>query len=160
MRAKRWGVSRGPSKTKYARRQRGRGRMAFYASRPCDVEAALLQLAQEFPSSTVIQLALQWLPIHQGRVQVMHLGHKADPGGRRLPDDLDAAPGCEGHHKDIDSRLGGLGTWYVALGRILQRRLRRILRQRADAQWQALTPEQRAAWDAKAAAENAERRAA
>lgn len=158
MRATRWGVSRGPSKTKYARRQRGRGRMAFYASRPCDVEAALVQLAGE-ANNVCVTIAVGMLGRCRGAVQVMHLGHKADPGGRRLPDDLDAASGCEGHHKDIDSRLGGLGPWYVALGRLLQRRLRRILRERADGEWRALTDEQRAAWEAKAAAEHAARRA-
>lgn len=135
--------------TKHGRRRRGWGRMAYLASRPCDVIAAFIDL---LGVDVVANMVLVPGP-HSGKGEVMHLGNKADPGGRRREDDDDTAKGCKGHHVEIDGDLGGLGRWYVALGREMQHAFRKRLIDRATAAWEALTPEQRADWDARAAAE-------
>lgn len=135
---------RGPSKTAYGRRERGLGRMAFIRSLPCGVPDAF----------SVIGGSLVGAPTPgpcDGGVQCMHLGWKADPGGRRKPGDTDTAPGCELHHAESGTKLGGLGKWYVALGRDGQRALRAELVAQATAAWDALTDAERARWNEMAA---------
>lgn len=147
----------------HSRRTRAWGKMAFLRTRGCDVRGALISLAQEAPVGEEMDrwvTALEALPPCRGGTQVMHLGWKADPGGRRQAHDADTAGGCELHHAEMGTKLGGLGTWYVGLGREGQRILRRRLQDRGQAAWDALAPEERAEWDRRAEADRAARRRA
>lgn len=130
-----------PRKTKHARREREWGRMAYAHTWPCDVHEAFVEEFGLLFSS----LALIHPGPCSGRRQYMHL-HLEDDGGVRPPDHQGAI-GCEGHHKDIDGKVGGKGRWYVTLFADGQLRLKRRLVTRQRARWDALTPEQRAYWN-------------
>lgn len=132
--------------TKHARRERQFGKMAFLATRPCDVVPAFWEVVLALP-----EYEGQAPGPCRGRVEVMHLREHAQQ--HRASEDR-VAPGCgHQHHKDIDGKVGGRGPWWVALGRELQAKLKDALSARATAAWMALSPEERAGWDAKAAAQ-------
>lgn len=139
-----------PKGTKHRRRPRELGRMLFYSGLWC----MLRRLARNGnipPANVAIIMS------YGGPIEVAHLGDRGATGSggwRRAPDRL-TAPLSRDAHRAIDGKVGGKAPWYVALGREGQRELRRLLVLFADNYWQMLTPEGRAEWDRKAAAERA-----
>jgi hypothetical protein len=165
LRARRWGVHRRPrspwttellalpkpvtpKKNKHARRERLWGKMMFLKTQACMVLEAFWD---EFTNEDVAAAGAPTIPTpcSSRRIQVMHLRKEAS---QARPDDERTASGCEGHHHGIDGDLGGRDPWYVVLGRVRQRRFRDRLAALGNAAWLALSPEERADWDARAAA--------
>jgi len=144
LRAKRWGVSRGPSKTKHARRPRNFARMAFVKTLPCGLADAFFVVAGGLVGAPQPEACA-------GHVEAAHLGDRA--GFRRCSDD-ETAPLCRRHHRvpGIDGNVGGRAPWYVALGRDGQRALRAELVSLATEEWEALGEAGRRHWDEMAAA--------
>jgi hypothetical protein len=122
--------------------------MAYLSTLPCDVLDAY---CEEFGAPHAASAL--YIGACAGRVQVMHLG---DRKGYRPPDNQTDS-GCEQHHHDIDGDLGGCGRWFVGLGDDRRRRLEYRLIARGTAKWMALTPEERAGWDERAAPANRRR---
>jgi hypothetical protein len=114
--------------------------MAFYSQLWC----MMRDLAR---TGNVVPSAIPDAMNCTGRIEVAHLGSRA---GWRRCSDAETAPLCRQHHRDLDGRVGGKASWYVALGRAGQAELRGRLVQFADFYWQTLTPKQRDEWDAKA----------
>lgn len=142
-----------PKGTSHARRKRETGFMCFQREFGCDVRAAF---AEEFPELAAAGLGPGFCP-SGAWVEFMHLPLTV---GRRRGPDKHGAGGCalgteEGHHREIDGRIGGKGRWYVALVYEGQQRLRERLRSRSLARWEALSPEQQAEWDCRAASRSA-----
>lgn len=137
-------MAQGASKTAHARRERAWGFMAYRRAMGCDLRAAMLE---EFG---VLAVEGHEVPECEGRVQFAHLALTA---GRRRGSDMHGTGLCSGwnglggHHYGIDGKAGGKDSYYVALGREGQERLRERLRARALAGWNALTPEERQRWD-------------
>lgn len=140
--------------TAHGRRERGMGKMAFLSTMRCLVMEAFWDT---FTNEDVAAAGSPCIPppCRSRWIQVMHLRAEAS---QHRPTEQRVAPGCVDHHQDIDGRTGGRGTWYVALGRINQRRLRDTLSELGEAYWMQLTAEERADWDARAAARPQARR--
>lgn len=148
-------MSRGPSKTKHARRPREFGRMAFYSSLWC----MLRDLAR---GGNIATRDVEAAMACDGPIEVAHLGDRgaSGTGGWRRCPDAQTAPLCRKHHRGIDGGVGGRARWYVALGRAGQQELREKLVFFADAYWDGLTEAQREEWNARAEAQRAQRSAA
>lgn len=162
--AKRWGVSRRklkkpapdpqaakvawpkptrPAGTKHRRRAREFGFMAFCHDRGCELRGDA-----ELQRILGIRHDCDDAPI-----EFAHLHDRR----RYAPGDIGA--GLDRTvHLGIDGKLGGKATWYVVLDYTGQNMVRMRLANRARAEWNALTPEQRAEWDRKAEAECRARR--
>lgn len=123
--------------TAHARRPREMGFMAFCHARGCE-------LCLDPDMRKVVEI-----PRCSGRLEFAHLSDK-----KRY--DVGDVGACLhwSVHKGVDGKTGGKGPWYVALGRSGQHLFRMRLANRARSAWDALTPEQRADWDARAAAQH------
>lgn len=127
-----------PDGTKHRRRPRELGYMAFCRARGCEL---LLDLGGQKVLGIVHRC--------RGPVQFAHLSDlkRYDVG------DIGAGLCRDEAHQGIDGKEGGKAPWYVALDWTGQHTIRMRLANRARAAWDALTPEDRATWDARAAAE-------
>lgn len=114
--------------TKYARRERQWGFMAFQRSRGCRVPALWIRVGE-----------------CSGPVQFMHLGPKL-AAFRKCPDDQGNA-GCASHHDAIDNA----GGFYGQLSSEARWKVRWLLIVDAQKAWNALTDAERAHWATTAA---------
>ena len=128
-----------PSKrgTRHSRRPREWGFMAFCHARGCE-------LCLDVDLQKLIGIVFL-------RVGPLEFAHLSD----RKRYDVGDVGAClhQAIHRGIDGKEGGKAPWYVALERSGQNLFRMRLANRARAAWDRLTPEQRAEWDAKAAAQ-------
>ena len=123
--------------TKHSRRPREFGFISFCHARGCELclDADLQKLISVFcPRS--------------GPVEFAHLSNR-----RRYDTGDIGACLHQWIHRGIDGKEGGKAPWYVALERSGQNLFRMRLANRARAAWERLTPEQRAEWDRRAAAQ-------
>jgi hypothetical protein len=144
--------------TKHSRREREWGRMAWlHSSKLCfvwgffataweknDPESEIIRAVERGGTFTAHE-AMSIFSRCEGELQVMHLGPRK---GYRAPDNQTAL-GCRRHHEDIDQAR----SWFRCLTIAQRAAFELYLYRKATAAWLALPPEERAAWDARAAAE-------
>lgn len=136
LQVKSWGVSRGPSKTKHARRPREWGFMAFCHWRGCE-------LALDLDSQAILDV----VHLCDGRLEFAHLSDRK----RYDVGDVGACL-CKRAHVGFDGRIGGKDPAYVALSREGQRTIRMRLANRARRAYEALSDAERARFKETAAA--------
>lgn len=136
LQVKSWGVSRGPSKTKHARRPREMGFMHFCHWRGCELQRDI-----------DTQQLLGVIHACKGRLEFAHLSDRK----RYDVGDVGACL-CERAHKGFDGKVGGKDPAYAALSREGQRTIRLRLANRARRAWEALSDAERARFKETAAA--------
>lgn len=134
--ARTW-MKRSARGTAHSRRPRELGFMAFCHARGCELclDPDVRKLVD--------------IPRCTGRLEFAHLSDR-----RRYDVGDVGAVLHQSIHRGIDGKEGGKATWYVALERSGQHLVRMRFANRARRAWDALTPEQRADWDARAAAQH------
>lgn len=134
---KSWGVKRKAGGTAHGRRRREPGFVHFCHERGCE-------LALDAELQHLLSVS------HDCSFEPVEFAHLHDLR-RYAPGDVGAGL-CRPVHRGIDGKVGGKLPWYVALGYDGQHMIRMRLANRARAAWDALTDEQRAEWERKAAA--------